>query len=206
MSSEGSLIILSAPSGSGKTSLADRVVAELAGLRFSVSHTTRPMRFGEEEGADYFFVGTDQFEEMVRQDRFLEWANVYGNYYGTSRAFVEEQLHQGVDVLLDIDVQGAMKVKQLVPDAVMVFVLPPSYEVLEVRLRGRGLDDDAVIRRRLEIARKEIESYKCYDYVIINKDLNQSVANLVSIIQASRCRIGRLGMEAERIVDTFRNA
>ena len=203
MSSRGCLIILSAPSGSGKTSLAERVLGEVPGLRFSVSHTTRRPRTGEEDGVDYFFVDEARFESMIRKREFLEHAFVYGHYYGTSRAFVEQELAQGHDVLLDIDVQGARKVKAQVPEALMVFVLPPSFEVLEKRLRKRGLDDTDVIESRLKTAREEIQSFRRYDYVIINELIEHSVNELKSIVLASRCRIGRRMEEAITIVETF---
>lgn len=203
MSSRGNLFIISAPSGSGKTSLAHRVLSELDILTFSVSHTTRKQRRGEEEGVQYFFVSEETFQRMVDRDEFLEWAAVYGNYYGTSRRFVEEKLEAGVDVLLDIDIQGAFKVRRKMPDAVLIFVLPPSFEILSQRLRGRGLDDEEVIRRRLEIARSEIRHYTGYDYLVINRDLIESVAELRAIIIATRCRLGRRKDAAQEIVRTF---
>ena len=203
MSNRGNVLILSAPSGSGKTSLAHRVLPQLDNLRFSVSHTTRHRRRGEEEGKEYFFVTEERFEEMIRQDEFLEWANVYGNYYGTSRRFIEALLDEGVDVLLDIDIQGALKVRELIPAAVMVFVMPPSFDVLESRLRGRGLDDDAVIERRLQVAKDEIQYYREYDFVIINRDLAQSAEELKSVITAIRCRVDRRRSQAAEIVETF---
>lgn len=205
MSSDGNLIVLSAPSGSGKTSLAGRLIQELAGLQFSVSHTTRKRRKGEREGEDYFFVGEPEFEVMIEEDAFLEYAHVYGNYYGTSRAAVVSALSEGIDVLLDIDVQGALKVRKGMPDAVMIFVLPPSYEVLEERLRKRGLDDPEVIEARLKIARDEIEYYRQYDYVIINSDLDDSVESLKAIVTGARYRVSKKLNEAEAIVETFRS-
>ncbi len=204
MSNKGNLLILSAPSGSGKTSLALRVVPQLKSIRFSVSHTTRGMRGGEENGKEYFFVSEEEFRRMIEENRFLEWAQVYGNYYGTSRDFVERELAGGTDVLLDIDVQGALKVRKLMPDAVMIFVLPPSFQELEKRLRGRGLDDDDVIERRLQIARDEINSYRRYDYVIINRVLEDSVEELKSIINAMRCRVAQRREESEAILESFR--
>ena len=203
MSSRGNLLILSAPSGSGKTSLALRVVPELESIRFSVSHTTRSKRRGEEDGKEYHFVSIAQFREMIDQGKFLEWAKVYGNYYGTGREYVERALDDGTDVLLDIDIQGALKVRKLMPEAVMIFVLPPSFQELEQRLRLRGLDDSDVIERRLQIAREEINSYRNYDYVIINRVLEDSVEELKTIIRAMRCRVGRRYREAEGIVASF---
>lgn len=203
MSSKGNLIVISAASGSGKTSLAHRVLKEMPGLRFSVSHTTRKPRAGEKDGVDYFFVSTETFEEMIRKAAFLEHAHVYGNYYGTSSQFVESQLRAGHDVLLDIDVQGAMAVKKRMSEAITVFVFAPSYDVLSDRLRKRGLDDEAVIRARLDIARGEIRCYRDYEYVIINDDIENSVLELKSIVLAARCTMNRRRERAEEIIETF---
>lgn len=203
MSSKGSLVILSAPSGSGKTSLAVRLLPLMEKLKFSVSHTTRDKRAGERHGHEYYFVSPSEFESMIDGGEFLEWADVYGNYYGTSRTFVEKELDDGYDVLLDIDIQGALKVRAEFPDVVMIFVLPPSFAVLESRLRGRGLDDADVIEKRLRIARSEIKYFRDYDYVIINRDLDQSVAELKSILTAARCRVRQRVDEAEEVVKTF---
>lgn len=203
MSSRGNLIVISAASGSGKTSLAHRVLREMPGLRFSVSHTTRKSRIGEKDGVDYFFVSKEKFEDMIREDAFLEHAHVYGNYYGTSSRFVESELAAGHDVLLDIDVQGAMAVKKRMPEAITVFVFAPSYQVLSDRLRKRGLDDDEVIRGRLQIASGEIRCYREYEYVIINDDIEKSVLELKSIVLAARCRLDRRRERAEEIIRTF---
>lgn len=203
MSNRGNLIILSAPSGSGKTSLAERVIPQLGNIRFSVSHTTRDCREGERHGHEYFFVSVPEFKKMITGGEFLEWAEVYGNFYGTSRQFVESQLESGCDVLLDVDIQGAFKVCKQMPESVLVFVLPPSYSALEERLRGRGLDNEEVIRTRLKKARDEIKAYKKYDYVIINRDLEQSVLELKAVILASRCILKNRLREAEPIVSTF---
>lgn len=200
-------MIISAPSGSGKSSLASGLFRETKGVVFSVSHTTRKPRGGEKDGEDYFFVDEESFQKMIAEEAFLEWAHVYGNYYGTSRAFVEKRLSAGRDVLLDIDVQGALKVKEQKPDALMVFVLPPSYPELERRLRKRGLDDTEVIRKRLQVARDEIKYYREYDYVIINEDLQESIGELRSIVLAARegkpCKAGSRWARAEQVVNTF---
>ena len=208
MSNKGNLIIISAPSGSGKSTLASGLFRQTKGVVFSVSHTTRKPRGGEKEGEDYFFVSDEnQFQNMIKEEAFLEYAHVYGNYYGTSRHFVESMLVSGNDVLLDIDVQGALKVKDLKPEALMVFVLPPSYQELEKRLINRGLDDPEVISRRLKIARDEIKEYKKYDYVIINNDLEQSIEDLKQIVLSARdsekCKAGHSWKEAESVVATF---
>jgi guanylate kinase len=203
MSNRGSLFILSAPSGSGKTSLAHRVLPAVENLRFSVSHTTRERRRGEEDGREYFFVTVPVFESMIQKGRFLEWAEVYGNYYGTSRGFVESHMESGSDVLLDVDVQGAAQVRKAVPDSIAVFVLPPSFQELEARLRGRNLDEEEVIRRRLETAGREIQYYRDYDFVIINRDLGEAARELEAIVRAVRCGLRRRKTEAERILLTF---
>ena len=203
MSNKGHLFIMSAPSGSGKTSLASSVIRQISNLEFSVSHTTRAPRDGERDGVEYHFIGESEFHALIDEDAFLEWAHVYGNYYGTSRRFVEERRTRGSDVLLDIDVQGALKVKQAVPEATMVFVFPPSYQILAQRLRGRGLDDQRVIESRLEIARKEILFYRKYDYLVLNDDMDQAIDELESIIHAARCSRDRRVELAERVVSTF---
>lgn len=205
MSSEkrGELFILSAPSGSGKTSLAKRALPQVPGLCFSVSYTTRSPRQGERDGIEYYFVAPDQFKEMTENEEFLEWAHVYGHSYGTSRRFVEQKLSQGNDVLLDIDVQGARKVRDKLPESHLIFVFPPSYEVLEQRLRRRGLDDESVITSRLHIARSEIGDAVDYDYFIFNDDIDQAVAELKSIIWAARCRRDRRMASAKRVLASF---
>ncbi len=207
MSNKGKLIIISAPSGSGKSTLARGLFRDIKDVVFSVSHTTRKPRANEKEGEDYFFVSVPEFHKMLEEQAFLEYAHVYGNYYGTSCRFVESQLLSGRDVLLDIDVQGALKVKELRPEALMVFVLPPSYQELGKRLKNRGLDDPEVIERRLKIAREEIRHYKKYNYVIINNDLEQSIEDLKQIVFSAReevkCKAGNNWKEAEKVVETF---
>jgi guanylate kinase len=203
MSNKGSLIVISAPSGSGKTSLANRALEEIPKLKFSVSHTTRKPRPGERNQVEYFFVSEEEFEEMIEQDTFLEHARVYGYYYGTSRAFVDEQLSVGYDVLLDLDVQGAAQVKKSYPEAILVFVFPPSLEVLKTRLKNRGLDDPRIIDKRLRIAKEEILCYTNYQYVIINRKIEESLVELKSIIQVSACRLEKRKKLAAEIIKTF---
>lgn len=209
MSSEtgsGNLIVISAPSGAGKTSLASRVLEdpEVQGLKFSISHTTRRPRRNERHGVDYFFVSVSDFRRMISQGAFLEHAQVYGShYYGTSRAFVQEQLQKGRDVLLDIDVQGALQVQEKMPEALMIFVFPPSFQVLEERLRKRGLDDEEEIQRRLRTAADEISHYDRYSHVIVNDDLEKSILELKSIVLAARCRLERNQERTQRICRTF---
>jgi len=195
--------VISAPSGSGKTSLANRALEEIPKLKFSVSHTTRKPRPGERDQVEYFFVSEKEFEEMIGQGTFLEHARVYGNYYGTSRAFVDEQLSVGYDVLLDLDVQGAAQVKKSYPEAILVFVFPPSLEVLKTRLKNRGLDDPSIIDKRLRIAKKEIQRYTDYQYVIINREIEESLVELKSIIQVAGCRLEKRKDLAAQIIKTF---
>lgn len=190
---EGILLVLSAPSGCGKTTLLRQVMAELPGLSFSVSHTTRQPRPGEEHGRDYHFVNQDQFKALRDQQPsgFLEWAEVHGNLYGTSRQEVESRLATGTDVILDIDVQGAEQVRHNA-QPVTVFIAPPSLAELEQRLRGRGTESPESLRIRLANAEKEMQAAPAYTYLIINDQLNQAVLELKSVIIAERCRRRRL--------------
>lgn len=203
----GELYILSAPSGTGKTtlirSLLDGGSHAVGGLHFSVSHTTRSPRREEVDGEHYHFVGHEDFQQMIDEGAFLEWAEVHGNLYGTSRAEVLPRLDAGHDVLLDIDVQGAERVMAQHPAAQSVFVLPPSYEALRHRLHGRGLDDRVEIDRRLAASLTEIKRYERYGYVIINHDAAQASAALAWIVLARRQRVQRQREEVEAIVRTF---
>ncbi len=184
--------MVSAPSGAGKTTICKSVLRDLDKIAYSVSYTTRPCRRGEVEGKDYYFVSRDRFEEMIRQGQFLEWANVYGNLYGTARSEVLSRLEKGVDVLLDIDVQGASQVRRHFPQAVTVFVLPPSLKILEKRLSARGTDDPEVLRKRLEHASSEIEAAHRYQYIIVNNVLDDAVSDLKAIIRSRRLRSQRV--------------
>jgi guanylate kinase len=180
--------IISAPSGSGKSTLVNEVRKIVPGLDFSVSYTTRPPRGSEQNGREYFFVPRTQFEQMIRQDEFLEYAQVFGNYYGTARRFLRAAQEHGDDLLLDIDVQGAEQIKKRIPEAASIFVLPPNREKLEWRLRNRGLDSEEVICRRLDTARREIENYDKYDYILVNDRLEQSTDELKAILLSERLR------------------
>lgn len=184
----GSLFIVSAPSGAGKTTLVRALLAQDAGVRLSVSYTTRAPRAGEVDGVAYHF--TSEADFLARRDRgeFLEWALVHGNYYATSQLWLDAQMRAGQDVLLEIDWQGAAQVRQTFPDAVSVFVLAPSVEVLEARLRGRGTDSEAVIAARLAAAGAEMQQVDQFDYVIINNDLQNALADLQSVVRAARLR------------------
>ena len=178
--------IVSEPSGSGKSTLVNELFKMVHGLDFSISYTTRPPRGSEQNGKEYFFVSKAEFEAMIAADEFLEYANVFGNYYGTARRFLRETEKRGNDLLLDIDVQGAAQIKKRIPEAVSIFILPPDREKLEWRLRNRGLDPEAVIRRRLDTARREIENYSKYDYILVNNLLEQSADELKAVVLAER--------------------
>jgi guanylate kinase len=199
----GNLIIVSGPSGAGKSALALKALGSLSGLSFSVSFTTRSPRGFERDGIEYHFVDKSRFEKLVESGELLEWAEVYGNYYGTSRQCVDEILRRGDDVLLDVDVQGARSIRQKRPDAITIFILPPSYQVLRERLESRKLDKDYVIEQRLKIACRETGHYRSYDYLIINDDLGKSTDEMRAIILGARCRMKAREQAAERVVATF---
>jgi guanylate kinase len=201
----GLLFVISAPSGTGKTTVVERLVERCPSLRQSRSYTSRAARSGEIDGVDYNFISREAFEAMVRRDEFLEWANIFGNLYGTSRRDTAEALASGVDLALVIDVQGARQVRQRTSDSVGVFVLPPSYEVLAVRLRGRNQDPPASIERRLATARAEVDAVGEYDYVVINDDLDRCVNEIAAIVSAERSRRDRKHAVIDRIVSTFRD-
>lgn len=200
----GLLFIVSAPSGAGKTTLAEHLVQILPNLRMSRSYTSRPERPGERDGIDYHFVTREQFQEMIAAHAFLEWADVFGNFYGTSAADTERLVADGQDVVLTIDVQGARQVKKHGVDHTSIFVLPPSFEVLERRLRGRSKDSEEQMQRRLAAARAEAASYTDYDYVVVNDQLEPTVVRLQEIIAAERSRTHRMRGIAEEIIKTFR--
>jgi guanylate kinase len=199
----GNLIIVSGPSGAGKSALVGSVLERLPSVRFSVSFTTRAPRGAERNGVEYFFVDRAEFQSLIQSDSFLEWAEVHGNFYGTSRAFVDDLLRKGDDVLLDIDVQGAGILRQKRPDSIGVFILPPSYQILRERLQRRSLDDGLVIEQRLKRACNEISHYKEYDYLIINEDLGSSIRELESIILGARCRMAARIRSAKSVLATF---
>ena len=188
----GILFVISAPSGTGKTTLCRRLLKEVDGITFSISYTTRAPRKGELHGKDYFFVDRETFEKMIKEDAFLEYACVYGNYYGTSKAFVEERLSKGEDLILDIDVQGAKQVFEKMKDAVGIFIFPPSIEELKKRLINRGTDPMEVIEKRLKEAKWEIEQSGMYHYWVLNDDLERAYQELKSVIIAERLKSHRL--------------
>jgi guanylate kinase len=195
--------IVSAPSGSGKSTLVNELFKMVRHLDFSISYTTRPPRGSEQNGKEYFFVSKEEFEAMIGTDEFLEYATVFGNYYGTARRFLREAENRSNDLLLDIDVQGASKIKKKIPDAVSIFILPPDREKLEWRLRTRGLDTEEVIRRRLDTARREIENYSKYDYILVNNLLEQSADQLRDIVVAERLRRSgaKFSVDEERLIE-----
>ncbi len=199
----GRLFVVSAPSGTGKTTVVERLVQVVPGLTMSRSYTSRAARAGERDGIDYNFVSRATFDAMVERGEFLEHADVFGNLYGTGRADAERLMASGKDVVLVIDVQGAVQVRATGIPLVTVFVLPPSFEVLEQRLRGRGKDSDAAIRRRLDTARLEVAAYEEYDYVVVNDDLDACVMAMRSIIMAERVRRERMRQKADAILGTF---
>ena len=189
MSNRGTLYTVSAPSGAGKTSLVTALLETVEDIRVSVSHTTRTMRPGEEDGVNYHFVDEATFVTMLNNNAFLEHARVFNHYYGTAQAWVEELLVQGKDVILEIDWQGAEQVRRLLPDCIGIFVLPPSPQALEERLTGRGQDDSAVINHRLAEAQKEMSHFVEADYLIINDDFDTAVSELQAIILSQRLKL-----------------
>jgi guanylate kinase len=221
------VFIISAPSGSGKSTLVGGVRARVSRLDFSVSYTTRKPRGDEQDGREYYFVSREEFEDMIGRDEFLEHAEVFGNYYGTARRFLREAQAKGHDLLLDIDVQGAAQIKCGLPEAVSIFILPPNRTILESRLRHRSLDAEDVIQRRLVTARREIENYDKYDYILVNDRLEDSIEALQSILlavrlkrggveqtaadteivkRAERCRLASARQDLQPILDSFVSA
>jgi guanylate kinase len=199
----GRLFVVSAPSGTGKTTVAERLVGRLPGIVLSRSYTSRVARVGEQDGVDYHFVSRERFEAMIAGGEFLEWADVFGNLYGTCGPETERLLASGQDVVLVIDVQGAQQIRECGLAYISIFVLPPSFPILEQRLRGRSKDSDAAIRRRLEVASSEVSSYHDYDYVIVNDELDIAVDELRAIVVAERARINRMRPIADSILNTF---
>ena len=199
----GNVFVVSAPSGTGKSTLSQRLVQSLGGILFSISFTTRAPRPGEVDGKDYFFVSEAKFDEMVSRGEFVEWVEVYGRKYGTGRTWLESVLATGQDVLLDIETTGAQNLRAAIPDAHMVFILPPSKEDLEKRLRGRGKDSEEQIQMRLQHARHEMEQVPHYDYLVVNRSLEQAYRSFESIVLAARARRERMNGEAKRILGGF---
>lgn len=190
----GILFIISAPSGTGKTTLCKQLVANIPGLWHSVSYTTRTPRPGEEHGREYYFTDDATFQAMIDRHEFVEWARVYGHLYGTPRRMVADKIEQGIDVLLEIDVQGALQVKKKFDDAVSIFILPPSMTVLRQRLLNRASDSSEEIQRRLQKVKEEVWSYREYAYIVRNDDLTRSLQDLESIFLGERLKTKRLNM------------
>lgn len=199
----GMLIIVSSPSGGGKGTLIRRVLKTVPNLGYSVSFTTRSAREGETNGRDYFFISEDNFREMIARGEFLEWAHVHSHLYGTGRAQVEKELKERRDIILEIDVQGAESVKGVVPGAVGVFILPPSFEILRNRLVARGSEDARELSLRLRNARSEVARYTEFDYVIINDDAERAAAQLAAVVYAERARRQRQEQVAEQVLNSF---
>lgn len=197
---DGTLYTVSAPSGAGKTSLVKAMVDSVPGLRVSVSHTTRAQRPGEQDGVNYHFVDRERFDAMLGRGDFLEHAQVFGNYYGTSQRWVEQTLAGGQDVILEIDWQGAQQIRRLMPAAVALFILPPSLETLRARLTGRGQDDASVIEARMQGAVNEMVHYAEADYLIVNDDFEHALEGLKAIVLAQRLRLARVQADHETLI------
>ena len=197
------VFIISAPSGSGKSTLVHRLLKTVPNLVFSISYTTRSPRVGEADGKDYKFISRKEFEARLDNQEFLEHAEVFGNYYGTNRETFESATHQGKDLVLDIDVQGARQLKVAIPQAISIFVLPPSKDVLEQRLRSRSQDSEEVIQRRLRGAAAEVQNYTQYDFVLINREIEEASARLATIVEAERLRKARMEEEVRPILESF---
>jgi guanylate kinase len=202
----GRLFIVSAPSGTGKTTLVERLVRDMQGISMSRSYTSRPPRPGEADGVDYNFISRERFEAMIANGDLLEHAEVFGNWYGTGAAETRRTLAGGGDVVLVIDVQGARKVRNASFEHVGIFVLPPSFEILEDRLRRRSKDSEVQIQRRLAVAQQEVAAVAEYEYVVINDDVDSAVARLRAIVEAERSRLRAMQPRADAIIESFRAA
>lgn len=199
----GILFVVSSPSGGGKGTLIQRALKSVAGISYSVSYTTRRPRTGELDGREYFFIDTERFESMIAQNEFLEWAWVHGKLYGTHRSQVAQEIGEGRDIILEVDVQGAASVRGLISDAVSVFILPPSFEILRQRLVARGTDTEDELELRLRNALIEVKDHSTFDYVIINDDLDRAAAQLCAIVDAERARLSRQQPVVQKVVEAF---
>ena len=189
---KGSIIVISGPSGTGKDTVVVELLKKIENIKLSISYTTRMARSNEENGKDYFFISKEEFEEKIKNNEFLEYASYINNYYGTPKKQVEELIDSGIDVILVIEVQGAKQIKELMPDAILVFIMPPSMKELKNRLKKRNTNTKEEITDRFESAYKEIKEYKNYDYIVINKDINKTVEKVKSIIMTEKCRTNRI--------------
>ena len=204
MKARGSLFVVCAPSGAGKTTLVDALLARESNIRLSPSYTTRAPREGEKDGVDYFFISRPQFERMIQDGEFLEHANVYGNYYGTSRKWIESELSGDHDVLLEIDWQGAQQVRKLFPHMVGIFILPPSLAELRNRLKSRGKDSPEAIEKRMASARDEISHVLEFEYIIVNERFDSALEDLISIVHATRVSRAQQALRLSKLIDEFR--
>ena len=200
MKNKGDIFVISAPSGTGKTTLVRLLLSRFPTLSFSISYTTRLPRPGEVDGQHYFFVSEKEFKRSIARGEMLEWAKVYGHYYGTPLHFVKEKIATGKDVILDIDIQGAQEVKKKIPEAILIFIIPPSWEELQRRITNRSTDSLEVIKKRLKAARKEIKVARVFDYIVINDILENALQELTSIIQATKARTNKRWSEIERLL------
>lgn len=191
MARKGNLIVVSGPSGAGKGTICQELFRQHNDLQYSISATTRAPRNGEQDGVNYWFVAKERFESMIEQDDLLEWAEVYGNYYGTPRSYVQKMIDSGNDVVLEIDTQGALQVKKKFPEGIFIYIVPPSLEELSKRIYGRGTDAPDVIQKRLSCAKEELSCACEYNYLVVNDQLAQAVAKVRSIVVAERCRVQR---------------
>lgn len=199
----GILFVVSSPSGGGKGTLIQRVLKQVPNLSYSVSFTTRAPRNGEVNGREYFFVTTEQFEEMIGAEAFLEWAHVHSKLYGTARQQVLKEISEGRDIILEVDVQGAASVRALMADSVSIFILPPSFEVLKQRLKARGTDSPEELDLRLRNAHLELKDYSAFEYVILNDDLDRAANQMTAIVHAERARLNRQEARVRRVVEAF---
>jgi len=188
----GLILVISAPAGAGKTTLCKRLLQVSPSFTYSVSFTTRPPRKNEIEGVDYYFVSREEFEKMIEEEAFLEWAGVHGQLYGTSVKLLDRAIEGEKDVVLEVDVKGGKKIKKKYPEAILIFVVPPSWEELRERLKGRATEDAEKIKQRLIRAKKEVKFFRFYDYFIINDGINKALQDLLAIINAERCRVNRI--------------
>jgi guanylate kinase len=201
---KGNLFVVTAPSGAGKTTLVAALLAADQNVQLSVSFTTRAARPGEVDGKDYHFVSREVFEQMIHNGDFLEHAEVYGNYYGTSQTWINQAIDTGRDILLEIDWQGAAQVRRLFPEAIGLFILPPSVEVLEQRLKNRGKDSDEVIERRMAVAKEEISHVEEFDYVIVNEHIDEAVRDIVSAVRAERLKLHRQSTRHQSLISSLK--